>query len=128
MKHLILLIFAMLLTACGPIYKNSYFYQAPATSQGQACIDTCIAKKKNCESACSLKDQDCRMKARQEAYFNYKNYLEKQKAQGLPKKSVGDFDYGYFHCGHACDCVSAFNSCYESCGGTVSSKKVCVNC
>jgi hypothetical protein len=131
MKQMIASIFSILclaamLAGCGPIYKTEYAYVPPRTDTGKMCTAQCVQGKNSCEQMCEMKNQDCRLRAHQDALTQFEMYKQERKREGKPlKKDVKDFDQSYT-CGSSCNCEPTYNACYSACGGQVLERKVCV--
>src|SRR5579871_1028253 len=99
MRFIVFLHLTLFLTACLPIYKKEYVYTPPLHSIGKTCISQCMAANKHCDRLCELRKVHC------------------------TKRMTADA------CKVSCQCQSAFNTCYQACGGTVDESKVCIkNC
>ncbi len=123
---LLVLLMAMVLTSCGPIYRTTYSYQPPKSSSGKMCVAQCFQNKTYCQQMCSMRDQNCRMQERSNAYYEYQAYRDKRVAEGKKvKQNVSDFDHSYSECGRPCGCTPDFNMCYQNCGGQVQTYRVC---
>jgi hypothetical protein len=122
----LLILMVSLLSACGPIYQTTYTYSPPSSQTGKMCVNQCLQTKNNCQQMCQLQDQNCRMQARQDAFYRYQQYRDEQTSRGEKNdRSIDSFDDSYSRCNHSCHCVSDFNICYENCGGVVQKNKVC---
>ncbi len=127
LRFTLLLILALSLAACGPVYQTSYSYQPPASIQGKQCIIQCQQAKTTCESACSTRKFQCQQAAMSQARFNFAEYRSQQKLQGKPiSQDLNDF-YNPIGCDSFCgQCPTNFNNCYTMCGGKVLVHKKCV--
>lgn len=120
------LVLASLLTSCGPMYKTEYSFIPPKSDLSKMCTAQCVQSKNDCEQSCRVDNENCRLRAKQNALFEFKNYKEDQKQRGLPiTKSVSDFDRSS-SCFNSCHCESTFRECYSACGGEVRERQVCV--
>lgn len=123
----ILAIITLVLTACGPIYKKQYAYVPPASNMGKMCTAQCVQNKNSCEQMCQMRNDNCRMQARQDAMYQFEIYRSDRLKQNLPvEKSINDFDRGSFGCQNTCGCSATYRSCYAACGGEVLERNVCV--
>ncbi|CAM2961660.1 Uncharacterised protein [Legionella steigerwaltii] len=121
-----ILVLASMLIACGPIYNTEYSFVPPQSDVAKMCTAQCIQGKNDCEQSCRVDNENCRMRAQQNAMFEYKHYKEEQKRMGLPiNKTVNDFDRSS-SCNNSCRCESTYRACYSACGGEVREHKVCV--
>lgn len=121
-----ILVLAGMLTACGPIYNTEYSFVPPKSDIAKMCTAQCIQGKNDCEQSCRVDNENCRMRAQQNAMFEYKQYKEDQRRMGLPiSKTITDFDRSR-SCSNSCHCESTYRACYLECGGEVREHKVCV--
>lgn len=117
---------ALLLTACGPIYRTDYTYVPPKSSKGPMCIAQCEQSRNTCNQMCEMQKQTCRAQGRQTALLEYQIYKNDQERSGRKvKKTIDDFDHSYYDCDHACGCQENFNICYTACGGQIQEHRVC---
>lgn len=131
LQSTVILVFAGL-TACesGPQYRTDTSYVAPPTSQGATCVATC-----------QTSEQVCRSRQEDTARAEYPACLQRAKADYKICMSGGSTincslykDLSEQTCARDMEpsyrtCVSSYNSCYQSCGGEVKQKTVCVkNC
>lgn len=120
-------IFTVLLSACGPVYKTDYQYIPPRGQMGQMCIAQCMQTQAMCSQMCELKNQNCRIQARQDAILEYEIY-NRNDAQRFGQRTLNSFDRSWM-CNQTCDCETSYRACYASCGGQVLANTVCVaNC
>lgn len=76
---------------------------------------------------CELRQDNCRLQARQEAMYQFEIYRNDRERQHLPvEKNIHDFDNGSITCQHSCGCEPSYRSCYAACGGQVLQRDVCV--
>ena len=131
----LLIISAIILTsfaACssGPVYRTNTSYIAPATAQGSSCVATCGTTEQVCKSRADdyarAEYPACMQRAR-EAYNrcmngNYTNgcaMVRQTDEMTCGNRSSPDYS----------SCTVSFNACYQSCGGQIVKKSVCVkNC
>ena len=93
---------------CGPIYDTKYSFTLPETPQGKMCVSGCERTKFLCERDENRKQENCERQA--------KRVCEgRRDCYGSPDCLV---DYS--------QCESRYRRCYQDCGGTVESRKVCV--
>jgi hypothetical protein len=124
--YLMIFLITAWLSGCGPVYQTSYTYQPPTSQVGRMCISQCMQTKSSCEQMCQMQDQNCRMMARQNAFYQYQQYRDYQTSHGLSvDRNLNDFDNSFFECRKSCHCSADFNFCYQNCGGVVQEHKVC---
>ncbi|MCW5584286.1 MAG: hypothetical protein KIT56_10540 [Gammaproteobacteria bacterium] len=115
-----------ILTGCGPVYKREYAFVPPRTGMGKMCIAQCVQNKNTCEQMCQMNNENCRLRAHQDAVYQFEMYKHERRKHGAPvKKDVSDFDMSYT-CNHSCNCEPTYRSCYSACGGQVLERDVCV--
>lgn len=116
----------LLLAGCGPIYHTEYAYVPPASNIGKMCTTQCLQSKNSCEQMCQMRNDNCRMQARQDAMYQFEIYRGERERQHKPiKKSVSDFDRSIFTCHESCGCEANYRVCYAQCGGAVLERRVC---
>jgi hypothetical protein len=121
-----LCLMAAMLSACGPVFKTEYSYVPPRSDGGKMCVAQCIQGKNACEQSCEMKNQNCKLRAHQDALTQFEMYKQEQKRIGKPvERSVDSFDRSYA-CSASCGCDETYNSCYSTCGGKVIETQVCV--
>lgn len=122
---LLVAVFSLLLTSCGPIYSTTYTYVPPKTKHGQRCANRCLEQKSTCTTNCNMVHQACRMEADAVAQPAYQDYLRAQRKAGqAPVRRLSDFaDYG--NCGGDCGCGDTYNQCFTNCGGKIIPHTVC---
>lgn len=120
-------ILAVLLSACGPMYKTDYQYIPPRSQMGQMCVSQCMQTQSMCGQMCELKNQNCRIQARQDSILEYEMY-NRHDANRFGHRTLNSFDRSWM-CNQSCDCEANYRACYTACGGQVLSNTVCVaNC
>lgn len=121
-----LIILALLLSGCGPMYKTTYSYIPPQSKNGRMCIMQCMQTKQMCEQMCEMKKENCRSREMNESRYRYQEYAYHQKMANKPiERSPDSFYYGY-SCHQDCNCVTGYNDCYTVCGGQVLQRRECV--
>lgn len=122
------LVMCCILPACGPVFRTNYSYVPPKGQMGQMCISQCIQSQSTCNQMCEMKNQNCRMQARQNALLEYEIYKRDHNNQG-GHRTIDSFDRGSWTCNQGCGCEDTYRSCYTACGGQVIANTVCVaNC
>ncbi|MCC6932049.1 MAG: hypothetical protein IT292_02185 [Deltaproteobacteria bacterium] len=112
-KKFILIVVALLLSSCAPMYETQYSYLPPRGTQGQLCLSNCEMAKMNCEHREDMDKQDCERRADRD--YDYCRYRSGEK---YCYRDTCSADYSY--------CVSSYNACYRGCGGRVDEHQVCV--
>ena len=116
-------LFAGLLSACGPKMQTDYHLTPPEDKGGVACTFHCESEKRDVEQDDDSEYQRCRDDA-EEAFeicqedneYRRKDDREICIRRYCPKPKEQH-------------CLSAFHRCYEECGGRVDSETYCVaNC
>lgn len=128
-KYQILFLFVVmtLLSSCASVvYQTKYAYKPPQTKIGMMCVSRCVQTKQNCEKTCKIRDEMCRLREHQKAFYRYQTYSNRMKAQGRSvDRGINSFDNSYLTCNQTCACSIHFNQCYQHCGGTVTPHEVC---
>lgn len=115
---LIYLLLLIILSGCGPVYETKSSYTRPNSPEGVACTFQCENSRLSCSHNQDLKLQNCEANNRF-AKFEYQ--------QCISKNGKDKCDEVF----HLCDvdnnsCKATYNKCYESCGGDVITRTVCV--
>jgi hypothetical protein len=114
---------ALVLTSCGPIYETRYTFSPPRSGEGRNCTYQCEHSKQQCREIEEMRAQRCEEHSRWETERCQRD-LERR----------GKKEHWYSCGGDSCSadydrCESSYRSCYESCGGRVNSEEVCtMNC
>ena len=126
-------LFFLMLAACGggaaPAY-HSIVYTPPATPGGRMCMDQCNKARDYCQESCSLDYRACYNNVQAAAQIDYDKYASEHFSGHLPSTMMpSDFEHPA-----ACnaerkkcfaDCTRPYDSCYRSCGGTVTVTTSC---
>ena len=97
-----------LMVGCGPIYNTEYSFKPPLTPEGKTCAFQCKNSELQCEQLEEMKKQSCQLQSQLEC---------------KDKKDCSSSSY----CSTNFDrCKEMYRNCYQACGGTVESHKVCV--
>lgn len=122
--RLLLMLVALPLTACGPMYDTFYTFTPPETASGQQCLMQCEHLKMQCRSMEEMRVDACEERSRW-AQERCRDDIYRRKHRE-PK---------WHECGsESCTadlerCEASYRSCYQSCGGRVTSETRCVaNC
>lgn len=104
---LILGIITYLSAGCAPIYDTEYAMTAPTTSKGKDCIAQCEISKRQCFDWEKKKKAYCELKVELSCD-------DEEQTMTYQPKAINR------------RCESYYRHCYQTCGGTVTSQKVCV--
>lgn len=128
---IIALFLALGLSGCGPQYQTTFQYQPPTSVGARQCLVQCQGQRDYCRERAQDRYENCRAARRQEAYIEYRSYLRQmERERKRPVYSVSSFDRSY-QCSTATagNCTANYNECYQTCGGRVTARTVCVaNC
>lgn len=130
MKRCLLLLLAIFVAGCSPVYRKFYTYEPMRTDSQRNCSVTCQVLKQSCSTNQQQAYQLCLANSRLE-YQSCKS----NEIWGYNKK-------GNYECQHNCYCYepsctdpdpdlceSQYASCYTGCGGKVTETTRCVeNC
>ena len=118
------LLMVSFLTACGPVYRTEYTFKPPRTATGRNCAFQCETSRGQCRQIEDLRVDRCEDNSRREVQ-DCEDRLRWDKNR----------DSKWYECtGDSCTadydrCDELYRSCYQSCGGNVTSQTVCVaNC
>lgn len=121
---LVAVLFTCFLNSCGPVYDTQYSYIPPDSSEGRACIFQCENSRSQCQELEQYRSQDCERRS---------SYDQDRCEEDIRYRY--DREPKWYECGSSsCTvdeerCESQYRYCYESCGGKVDQKTVCVsNC
>lgn len=67
MRFFLLTITLFLVSACSPKYEIKTHYTLPVDIQGKACVQTCSNERKNCQTNCNQKQDQCLATAKNSA-------------------------------------------------------------
>jgi hypothetical protein len=124
----------LMLAACGgapesPAYQGK-IYTRPATPGGRMCIDQCRKAQDYCQESCTLDYRACYNNVQAAAQREYDSYTRARFSSHSPvSMMISDFEHP-----EVCnaekkkcfaDCVRPYDSCYHSCGGTVTVTTSC---
>lgn len=116
LRNLTALLFsALLLSACGPVYHTVYNYTPPKSRDGMACVMQCDNTRNECKRA----NQSAR-----EAADLKRHHCEERRAR--EEKETGK--ESHISCSfysHDEDCDGNYRTCYQTCGGHISSHQEC---
>ena len=127
LKCSVFAIFFMLIAGCGPVYKREYSFVPPKSSVGKMCTAQCVTSKNSCQQMCNLSTENCRLRARQDAIYQFEQYKRDRRHDGKDiDKNLSDFDHGAAACSSSCNCEPAYRECFSACGGEVLQRDVCV--
>jgi len=118
---------AVLISACGPVYKTDYRFQTPPTAQGKVCAQGCLDKMQSCQNACRAEQAECRHLQSLKAENAYLRYVtERQRTNQEIKKNQSDFE-SFSACNTDCDdqCAAVQRICHVNCGGNVTETRYC---
>lgn len=132
MKRIIVCFLSLLSLSCQntPEYRMHYRYQTPTSVSGSTCLSKCVESRSQCDlieyKACEQRNSD---KVKQfEACVEKMQLMDKKEVQNYHINCSMPFRTN--SCPVKSDqCLEHYNSCFQSCGGKVDEKKVCVtNC
>ncbi len=99
-----------LLVGCGPIYNTEYTFEPPQSPEGKSCTFQCKNTELQCEQMEKMREENCLLRSKLEC---------KDQKECSTSSCRTDNDV----------CEEMYRNCYQACGGTVDTHKVCVlNC
>ncbi len=117
----------LLLWGCGPVYETSYTYQSPKSMQGKRCVSQCRQSRTMCKRLCTSETENCKLRARDDASYRYREYVARQRIAHRPIERTPDSFYSAAHCSRkSCSCEEDYRACFEMCGGEAIAVKRCV--
>ena len=105
-------VIACLVSGCGPIYETQYSFIPPEDDHGRSCIFQCENGKLQCERLEDMKKDQC------EDRSDRQYYRCQDRGEKYCYRESCSVDYE--------TCESHYRGCYQSCGGRVDAKQVCV--
>lgn len=125
---------ALLVGACGPVYRTSYQFSPPESPRGRECANRCQATLQQCEANASYTHEQCLNRAEK----SYQTCEARKKYEPDPKKGwkkplcvENCIDCARPYCAKADTepCNERYRTCYVNCGGTVEKTVTCTsNC
>lgn len=120
----------IMLIGCQQTYGTVYEFKEPPKISGKQCISKCRKTLNHCLALCHVNDENCDVKAREQAKLSYSRYVEQRHNEG--KVVINDLNsyYNPLQCEQImCHCEEDYRACYTLCGGKTVKKRVCVkNC
>lgn len=119
---------ALLVVACGPVYKTEYRFIAPAEPQAQSCVSQCETDQRQCRASADLQAEHHQQRCERDASADYElcftragNDQERNRCQRKSCSASADDDKQL--------CEADHRACYQGCGGVVKTDQVCTfNC
>lgn len=113
----------MTLVGCGPMFQTQYTYVPPSSETGRTCVFQCENSRYQCQQLEEMRKERCEEDARR----------EQERCQwqlAMRGKEEKWYDCPTASCSADTErCDGMYRSCYQSCGGRVDAKTVCVaNC
>lgn len=107
-----------------------YDFKDPPKVSGKQCVKRCQKTLRHCLTLCKANDENCDVKAREQAKMSYARYVKQRHVEG--KVVINDLNsyYNPLQCEQImCHCEEDYRACYTLCGGKATKKRVCVkNC
>lgn len=104
---------ALCLTACGPIYDTKYSYVPPKDTTGIMCVTSCGMTRSNCQQMEFMNKERCEERHEDDYRWCLKHNDKKDDCYRTSCSSNTEH------------CTEEYNTCYQSCGGTINSQQVC---
>ena len=126
MRKLWMLVAALLVVSCGPVYETNYRYVPPADPLSRPCVSQCLADKSGCRHTEELKAENRRLRCEADARSDYERCLfnarDEQGKNSCHRRSCSE-NASFMQC------EADYRVCFESCGGVVEEERVCTfNC
>lgn len=112
-KYFSLILVAVLLVGCGPIYNTQYNYQPPKSQVGVMCVATCEANRGTCRQMQDIQKENCEERADRDYHWCLKH---KDPKDCYRQSCFSDYTV----------CDDQYRSCYQGCGGKITATQVCV--
>lgn len=126
MKHA-LLAAALLLAACGPVYRTNYNLLPPPTQAGQLCASNVKLMSDTCVSNCTQMARSCYNPGGFSTSIGFGNRGYIGNGVGYESSILDDRDCSPRQCEESC--LASARTAHQSCGGTITQETVCTsNC
>ncbi|MCB1888173.1 MAG: hypothetical protein KDH20_11255 [Rhodocyclaceae bacterium] len=129
-----LLLSAILLAGCGPVYRTTHHFTLPDSQRGRECVNACQATRQQCEATAEYAYQQCmnREESRYQMCEARKSFEpDPKKGWDKPRCVNNCAPCPRPHCRQADvkTCDARYRDCYVSCGGTIETSVECTrNC
>lgn len=120
MKRFIILA-ALLVASCGPVYDTQVTFVPPDTDAGRACVFQCDNTQLQCRQ---LKDSQA---------LNTNLIRQQERTACMARETAKKNPYANLACSISEEqasygqCTAQYEQCYSTCGGQVQKKTVCVS-
>lgn len=117
-----LLIAALLLAGCGPIYSTDYQLVPPKSNEGRMCANNCLMSQQNCQLSCDNTNLQCEQAERYRAENEFLKYQRDRLAAGKEVKRSESSFYSSYRCNTddcKANCENTMRLCHTNCGGQV---------
>jgi hypothetical protein len=119
---------ALLLAACGPVYRTNYELFPPADLAGQTCVANVKLMSDTCEANCRQMSRNCRSNGSGVSIgYGYGRYGGNYETVMGNRQLLDDRDCNDTQCVESC--LATARQAHLNCGGTIKSEVVCTaNC
>ena len=120
-----------MLAACAGTAVESFTMSPPETPGGRQCTIQCQSARDYCEQGCTLETRACYGNIQEQALLDYDKYVREQVMARAPT----DLHASDFERHGSCDsdkksctdrCANHYRSCYQDCGGEITTTTSCV--
>ena len=128
-KELMRLWLAAGLVSCGPVYQTDYIFTPPDSDSGYHCTVQCESSKQTCLQLEEIRYERCEERAERDYYWCERNKIFSfdKKGRRVCVSNCWCYRESCYRDEETCD--ENYRSCYQSCGGSVESRTVCIsNC
>jgi hypothetical protein len=120
---------ALLLAACGPVYRTNYDLLPPASKEGQLCVNNVKLMSDTCVANCEQMSRSCRsFSSGIGVGYGYGSWHGGNYEAVTGGSSIlADRDCSTLQCTESC--LASARTAHLSCGGTIRQQTVCTaNC
>jgi len=111
---------------CAPIYRTDYSFTPPTTSEGKKCASQCDLAQLQCKQMADMIYENCELRAEIACDIEYRRSCrEHRKGCDYSRRPFCHKPLPFCSANYS-RCETYYRSCYETCGGKVTAKKVCV--
>lgn len=114
------------LVGCGPMYRTEYRYTPPASMEGRQCVVQCANIREVCRSGADTRAAQNQSSCQQNVFMQYTSCMTTARSDEERAKCSNSTT----HCQFTPDtsrCDSDYNICFQTCGGQVETRQVCVS-
>ena len=131
---ILLVLGALLLGGCGPVYRTTYHFSPPEGQRARECVNACQATQQQCEANETYAYEQCQNRAERSVQAcESRKRFEPDPKKGWKKpvcvENCVSCNRPYCASASTERCNERYRACYATCGGTVEKTVECTsNC